>query len=179
MSTTPVRASATSLTALALALSLAACGSSEAEPEASTEPNSQVASAEPATPASAPSSAEVAASDTEAAPDQDVEAALDQYVALEQAQLDATGDALAEVYSEVSVIAEYPNTIVYAYTYAEQMDPTATADQLASMSDTLKELCESAVFPAMEATGVTPTQKATYVYYNADGSELWTKTFES
>ncbi len=47
------------------------------------------------------------------------------------------------------------------------------------MASTLEELTQSGVFPAMEATGVVPTQKATFTYNNADGSEIWSTTFES
>ena len=105
--------------------------------------------------------------------------ALDEYIELEQAQIDAASEELAAVYSEVTVTAEYPDTVVFAYTYAQPMDPAATTAELDSMVSTLEELTESAVFPAMEATGVTPTQGVTYTYYNADGTELWTQTFES
>lgn len=173
----PIRTGATSLAALALALCLAGCGSDEPELETTPEPTTQEPTAEPTTPAPAEESPEAEVPDQEANPDQ--EAALDEYVALEQAQIDAAGEDLAAVYSEVTVSAEYPDTVVYAYTYAEPVDPNATATELDNMVSTMEELTESAVFPAMEATGVTPTQRATFSYYNADGTEIWTRTFES
>lgn len=168
-----IRAGATSLTALALALSLAACGSDEAEPETTTEPTTQEAT----TPAAEPSATEDESPEETGAADQ--EAALDEYVALEQEQIDAAGDSIAEIYSEVTVTPEYPDTAVFEYTYAQQVDAEEAATQLDSMAGELKALCESAVFPAMESVGVTPNQKVTYIYNNADGSELWSQTFES
>ncbi|WP_152190715.1 DUF4854 domain-containing protein [Georgenia satyanarayanai] len=175
MHTKTIRAGATSLAALALALSLAACGSDDAEPEATTE-TTQEATSEPTTPEAEPSATEEEEAETGAA---DQEAALDEYVALEQEQLEAAGDSLKEIYSEVTVTAEYPDTAVFAYTYAQQVDPEEAATQLESMAGELKDLCETAVFPAMESVGVTPNQRVTYVYNNADGTELWTQTFES
>ncbi|MCM3659796.1 hypothetical protein M3148_02120 [Georgenia satyanarayanai] len=177
MFTKTIRAGATSLTALALALSLAACGSDEPEPEASTEPTTQEATSEATTPEAEPSATEEKAPE-ETAP-ADSEAALDEYIALEQAQLEAAGDSLADVYSEVTVTPEYPDTAVFTYTYAQEVPAEEAAAQLESMVGDLKELCETAVFPAMESMGVGPSQKVTYIYNNPDGSEIWSQTFES
>lgn len=172
MFTKTIRAGATSLTALALALSLAACGSDEAEPEATSEPTTQEVTAEETTPASE----ETTPAQSEAA---DQEAALDEYVALEQAQLDAAGDSFAEMYSEITVTPQYPDMVVFSYTYAQQVDATLAAQELAAREGELQELCDTAVFPAMKATGVGPTQQVTYTYKNADGSEIWSQTYSS
>ncbi|MBD8063379.1 hypothetical protein [Oceanitalea stevensii] len=176
MFTKTIRAGATSLTALALALSLTACSSDEPEPEASTEPATQEATTE-ATPEAEPSATEEEAPEETTAADS--EAALDEYVAMEREQLEAAGDSLAEVYSEVTVEAQYPDTAVFTYTYAQEVPAEEAATQLESMAGDLKELCETGVFPAMESMGVGPSQKVTYVYNNADGSEIWSQTFES
>jgi hypothetical protein len=170
--TKTTRAGATSLTALVLVLSLGACGSDEPEPAATTPE----ATTEATTPEAEPSTTAEEQEDTTAA---DPEAALDEYVALEQQQLEAAGDSLAEIYSEVTVEADYPDTAVFTYTYAQQVDAKQAATELDGMAGELKELCKTAVFPAMESVGVTPNQKVTYTYNNADGSELWSRTFES
>ncbi|MEE6282947.1 hypothetical protein [Georgenia sp. MJ170] len=93
--------------------------------------------------------------------------------------MEATFDTMADVYSKVTVTAAYPDTVEFSYVYAQQVDPAEAAAHLDSMLPTLQTLCDTKLFPDMEATGVTPSQKATYRYYNADGSELWTHTFES
>ncbi|WP_413452544.1 hypothetical protein AA0Y32_10225 [Georgenia phoenicis] len=172
MFTKTIRAGATSLTALALALSLAACSSEESEPETTSEPATQEAIAEETTPAAE----ETAPAQSKAA---DQEAALDEYIALEQAQLDAAGDSFAEIYSEITVTPQYPDTVVFSYTYAQQVDAALASEELAAQAKDLQELCETAVFPAMEATGVGPTQQVTYIYTNADGSEIWSQTYSS
>lgn len=174
MFTKTTRAGAAALTALTLAVSLTACGSDDPEPEATTQEATTEATT---TPEAEPSTTEEEAPEETGAADS--EAALDEYVALEQEQIEASGDALAEIYSEVTVEAQYPDTAVFTYTYAQEVDAEEAATQLESMAGELKELCETAVFPAMESMGVTPSQKVTYVYNNADGSELWSQTFES
>jgi hypothetical protein len=37
---------------------------------------------------------------------------------------------------------------------------------------------DSVIIPEMERAGITDP-KVVYTYYDADGSELWTKTFEA
>jgi len=177
MLTKTMRAGATSLTALALALSLTACGSDDPDTAATTEPTTQAATPEPTTPEAEPTTAEEKATEETAAASP--EEALDQYIALEQQQLDAAGDALQEIYSEVTIVPEYPNTAVFTYTYAQPVDGQAAATELDAMAGELKELCETAVFPAMESMGVGPAQAATYIYKNADGTEIWSQTFTS
>lgn len=163
---------ASSLTALLLALTLAGCGGGESESATTAEPTTEAVAPDPTGEATATSGATVGTT-------QEQHDALDRYVALEQAQMEATFDAVADVYSKVAITAAYPDTIEFSYVYSEQVDPQWAHDQLESMRPTLQTLCETRVFPDMEATGVTPSQKANYSYYNADGSVLWTHTFES
>lgn len=172
MFTKTIRAGATSLTALALALSLAACSSEESEPETSSEPTTQEATAEETTPAAE----ETTPAQSDAA---DQEAALDEYVALEQAQLDSVDESITAMYSEITVTPQYPNTVVFSYTYAEQVGAALASEQLAAQAGQMKEVTESAVLPAMKATGVGPAQAVTYTYKNADGTVLWSQTYSS
>ncbi|PVU83262.1 hypothetical protein DDP54_09960 [Cellulomonas sp. WB94] len=106
-------------------------------------------------------------------------AALDAYVEAERATIPAIKESSPGVYSDISVQAVYPSTIDYHYVYVQQVDPTAANDYFESSMETLQALCDTKVFPAMASVGVTDPQKATYTFDNADGSELWSHTFES
>ena len=87
-------------------------------------------------------------------------------------------DQTPGVYSAVAIEAIAPDTIHYVYTYADQIDTEGVQEYFDGFAPTLQTLCDTQVFPAMEDAGVTPTQKATYTFYNADGTELWSHTFE-
>lgn len=145
-------------------------GCSGSEPE-STAPT-QASSPNVTSPAPSPSASETAEPVSEA------NGALDDYVALELAQKDQILSLYEGVYSDFTVEAVYPDTVVYSYTYMEAIDSDAAAefDSIVSMLD---ETCKSVVFPAMEQVGVAPTQKATFVYLNPDGSEIWSHTVSS
>lgn len=135
-------------------------------------------------------SADVAVEETTSAPAEDTSApaqesteadasgALEAYVAREAAQIDTILDSSSGVYSDIWIDAEEPSTIVYTYQYAEPVDPDEATAYFDGVTDTLADLCESTVFPMMEAEGVESPQ-ARYVYLNNDGSELWSETYSS
>jgi hypothetical protein len=105
--------------------------------------------------------------------------ALEEYAAAERAQIPAILEANPGIYSDVEIEAEAPHTIVFSYIYAEQVDPAAATEYFETVVPEIETLCETQLFPAMEAAGVEGTQAARYVYVNADGSVLWEKDFVS
>lgn len=142
--------------------------------ETSDEPTVQEDSpAAPADGAAAPADG-AAADEDSATTHEDSSAALDAYVDAERATLDALGEL--ELYSSIDVEADYPSTVRFSYVFAEQLDPTTTTAELEATAPLLQQVCDSAVFPAMEQLGVVGPA-VTYVYYNADGTQLWTQDF--
>lgn len=104
--------------------------------------------------------------------------ALDQYVESERAQVPNILAATGGTYSALEVAADHPSTVRFDYVYAQAVDPSEARAYFDSMIPALQELCDTQVFPKMTASGVAnPT--ALYRYYNPDGSELWSRTFES
>lgn len=105
--------------------------------------------------------------------------ALDTHVESERAAIPTILEASSGVYSEITVNAIHPDTVEFSYVYADQLDPAVTKDYFDTMTPTVRTLCDTVVFPAMASAGVVGSQKATYAFYNADGSLLWSDTFES
>ena len=105
--------------------------------------------------------------------------ALESYAAAERDQIPAIQDANPGLYSEVTIEAEDPGTIVYTYVYAAPMDAAASAAQFETMVPELQDLCEQNVFPAMESFGIEGAKNAHFVYLNSDGSPIWEKSFAS
>ena len=103
--------------------------------------------------------------------------ALDAYVEAERGAIPAIQEANPGVYSQVTISGIYPDTVEYAYVYAQQVDAAGTTGYFDDMTPALQTLCDTQVFPAMESAGVTTSQKVIYTYYNADGSQLWSQTF--
>ncbi|MGC4173964.1 DUF4854 domain-containing protein [Demequina sp.] len=156
--------------ALGAVLALSACSSGPST--SPVEEDTTLPQATPVAPSATPEQ-------TTAEANPDANAALDAYVALEAAQADTIMEAYGDIYSAYSVEPEYPNTVVFTYTFKEALDPEAAAEALESQVDTVDSTCQSVVFPAMEAQGVTPTQQAMFVYLNPDGSELWSHSVSS
>jgi ABC-type glycerol-3-phosphate transport system substrate-binding protein len=144
--------------AVAAALTLAGCGSSDTD--AATAPDPTVEQTV----------------DTAAQPEQASDE-LQAYVDAERAQLIALGDSLDAIYSDITIEAEPPSGVVFSYTYAEQVDPAVALPALTENAQTLPTLLETSVFPAMAQAGVEQPLSATYTYVNADGTELWSETF--
>lgn len=106
-------------------------------------------------------------------------AALDTYVQAERDTIPAILEATPGMYSEVTVESVYPDTVLYRYVYADVLDPTFAADYFEGMVPTFQSMCDTTVFPGMESAGVPGPQKVTFSFFNVDGSELWSKTFEA
>jgi hypothetical protein len=155
--------------ALALALTLtvgglAGCGSSPSEPDEDAQASS------------------AAAAPTEDGGEQDAvtaqEEALDAYVKAAQPQIAKAMEAYDGTYADFSFTAIPPSTVEYSYTFAEPVDPNAAVETFDSSVATLQATVDSVIIPEMERAGITDP-KVVYTYYDADGSELWTKTFEA
>ena len=105
-------------------------------------------------------------------------AALDAYVEGLRTQIPNMEATFAELYSSIDTVAVPPGAIEYSYVYVEQLDAAATATGLDTMIETLQTTCDDTLFPEMEAAGVTVDPKVIYTYYNADGAQIWSHTFE-
>lgn len=163
---------------LATALTLTGCGAATDEDDATPTPTAEE------TASAAVDEAPAEQDDAEQDNDAEVDApasndALQDYVDLELSQLDAMGDSLGDLYSDISVEAVPPNGIEYSYTYADQVDASFAEESLAGIEETLQQLLDTAVFPMMVQAGVEEPLSATYTYLNADGTELWSETFTS
>lgn len=88
---------------------------------------------------------------------------------------DLTSDG---TFAEVRVRAVQPDTIEYEYHYAQNVDVDEGAQYFDDMIDTFQSMSDL-VFGEMETAGVTDGPKVRYSYYNADGSLIWSHTFES
>lgn len=167
MQTTTRRAAASLLIAAALTFT-AACSSSspEAEDTASAVPTKE-----------APATVDEATEDSTDSGADDQAAALDAYVTALQATVPQLMAQFDGTYSAITITGEQPSTVVYTYTYAQQLDGPATASALDGQVDQLQDVCDSAVFPEMEGQGITVDPQVRYVYLNADGSEIWSHTF--
>lgn len=106
-------------------------------------------------------------------------AALDTYVEAERATIPAILESAPGMYSEVTVEGVYPDTVLFRYVYADVLDPAFAADYFEGMVPTFQTMCDTTVFPGMESAGVPGPQKVTFSFFNVDGSELWSKTFEA
>lgn len=103
---------------------------------------------------------------------------IETYAELERAALVDMPAEYAELYSDVSVEVVEPSEIIFTYVFAAAVgDLDTSAETLAGLEESLQTLCDTQVFPAMEATGVPPEQKVTYIYYDSDGTEIWRNTF--
>ncbi len=111
--------------------------------------------------------------------DEEVADGLEDFVAGEAATVPTLMEAFDGLYSEIEVLAEQPDTVHYSYTYAEAVDVDAATELFDAQIDSLQESCDSVIFPAMEAAGVTGSQAATYSFHNRDGSLIWEHTFTS
>ena len=106
-------------------------------------------------------------------------AALEAYAAAERAQLPAVLEAYPDLYSDAQVTTRGADTIVFSYFYLDQIDPAEIQADFDALIPGLQNLCDTAVFPAMQSMGVKGTLYVSYEYYNPDGSSIWEKTFAS
>ncbi|NUU19446.1 hypothetical protein HP550_19530 [Cellulomonas humilata] len=154
---------------LLVAGTVTGCSAASDEPTPSDEPAAAAESAE---------SAETDTADPAAAALQEQSDALDAYVAAMQSQLPALVDSFGGMYSDITITGVHPDMVEYAYVYAEQMDAATATSEFDAMIPTLQSACDRAVFPEMARAGVSTDPKITYTYTNADGSTLWSHTFE-
>jgi hypothetical protein len=120
--------------------------------------------------------------------EQNEEALLD-YVELERAQLPEWEKEFPGVYSEIRVEGTFEEqngdrgipagtyaVVHFYYTYANEMDWSRTIDALDAQRSDIDELCRTAIFPAMEAVGVTGPMGVTYNYGDgrSEFGPIWT-----
>lgn len=91
-----------------------------------------------------------------------------------QKAVDATQPTVAtmketykDTYSDITATAEAPQTIVYTYTYRNQIAPTATKEAVA------KQLATATASEFNQFSAVFPNFKERYIYLNSDKSELY------
>jgi hypothetical protein len=104
--------------------------------------------------------------------------ALQKYIAALQPSIPSAMKRFDDLYSDFTISAAEPSTMVYEYTFARQVDPAKGRKGLEGMVPTLKTLCDTQVFPEMKLAGIK-SPKVRYTYINADGSRLWSKTFKA
>ena len=133
MSVSIFRSLAAAAGAGALVLGMTACsGSDDSASNAPASDSSSSAEATPTTEPSSPESSDSTGSSTDSAD------ALDQVVADEQASVDSVMDQYGDIYSDVSVSAEPPSTIVWEYVYADSTDIEAQSAAIEEQSADLQ-----------------------------------------
>lgn len=157
MSKTLARATA-ALFALTLAWGLSAC-SVTINGQSSVPDATQTAAADPALAAQ--------------------EAALDPYVAALQELIPQYMSDSGTTYSEIRITAVHPDTVEYAYLFAESVDPAAAVTYFDDNVAVLQDLCDTQIFPEMASVGITIDPKVRYSYYNADGAQIWSHDFSA
>ncbi len=159
---------------LGAVLLLTACSSSDDDVETSPAPVVEATTQAPAPPVEEPETEEPAPADPGGSADP-----LQAMIDAEEAQLEQMAGMFEEIYSDITIEADPPSGIIYTYTYLDQLDPASASAALEEMGETLDTMVKSTVFPGMEMSGVPKPFSATYVYLNADGSELWSGTVTS
>lgn len=168
----------TTLVAAAAAVMLTVAGCSQTDEKAPAETTTQTTDAaspsEDATETAPAETTEPAVADDSAAQ----EKALQELVDQENKQLEALDEELSDVYSDINVSYELPGTMIYAYTYKEQYDEVKElSDYFDGQIDSLQQILDTAVWPALDTFGHVGEKHAQYIYLNADGSTIWEKTF--
>lgn len=138
-----------SIASVALA-TVAACGSSDDSKDDSATESTPSASA-PA--AAAPANPQ-----------------LEEYVDKVRAQSAGEMERFDDLYSDFQVKAEGADTLVYEYTFANELDPATAKSQIEGTRSVL-EGAAKAIFAEMEAAGVQDPQ-VRWTYRNPDGAEL-------
>jgi hypothetical protein len=118
------------------------------------------------------------------------EEALASYVEAQEAQLPALLEQYPGLYSDVSIEGSLADStgdegipagtysvVYFDYTFANEMDWTATSAGLEEQRASLDEACATSVFPEMRTAGVTGPLGAVYSYGDvvSDGA-VWTHT---
>lgn len=107
----------------------------------------------------------------------DPAAALEAAVKEAQPATAAAMRASPGVYSDVQIRAVPPDTLEYVYVFAHQLSAAEATPYFDSQMSQLQDLCDTQAFPAMVRMGIE-SPKARFTFFNADGSTLWSHTFE-
>lgn len=161
-------------------LVLGACSSNSTVTESpAPEPSPTVTASESA---SATPQESASASPQESAPsgpNTDSGAALDAVVARTQALISVLKKQSENVYSDIRISGEKPDTLIYTYVFKAPRDPEVFKKELPEYEGMLKKTVEDYVYPDMRRAGVVPVQRVRYEYFNPDGSELASVTLSS
>lgn len=107
--------------------------------------------------------------------DPDQSDALDEVVEAGQAEIPKLIDFFEGAFSDIEIEADHPSTIVYTYTYAEQVDADYARTEIESRIAMVQAACDTTIFPEMEKAGIGHPG-ARYIWQNADGSEITAHT---
>ncbi len=105
------------------------------------------------------------------------EDALNEYVEAERSAIPEIMEQNAEVYTDVQIEPAPPSGVVFTYTYADQLDGPVVAEALDQYASDMEEGLDKDVFPAMRQYGIKGDLNVTFTYLNADGTEIWSKTY--
>ncbi|SEJ58517.1 DUF4854 domain-containing protein [Demequina mangrovi] len=169
------RAAACLSATAALTFALAGCAADDPPQAAATETPPVAASSTPAPSANDAATSHVVDGIAEPAADQ--AAALAAYVAIGQEQIPTLMELAPGIYSEITIRGEGDNTLVFEYTYADQVDADVAAAGIDVMASTFQEMTASVIIPEMLTYGITADPQVAYTYLNADGSLIWSQAF--
>ena len=117
-------------------------------------------------PSSTPSS-KVSSSSKIETPTGNVDSSFQKAVDATQPTVATMKETYKDTYSDITATAEAPQTIVYTYTYRNQIAPTATKEAVA------KQLATATASEFNQFSAVFPNFKERYIYLNSDKSELY------
>ena len=151
-------------TTLALALlSLGACSKkSDASHKSSSSSTSSFSF-----PSSTSSSSKASSSSKVETPTGNIDSSFQKAVDATQPTVATMKETYKDTYSDITATAEAPQTIVYTYTYRNQITPTATKEAVA------KQLATAKASEFNQFSAVFPNFKERYIYLNSDKSELY------
>jgi hypothetical protein len=94
-----------------------------------------------------------------------------------QSTLEETKKSQAETYSDITLTSEGDNTLVYTYTFKNQVDgaSTKTGIDAQAAQESFKSIAD-ALWPLLKAVGVK-NPAAKFVFKNADGSTITSLTY--
>ncbi|XBH21495.1 hypothetical protein V5R04_14995 [Jonesiaceae bacterium BS-20] len=174
------------LAAAALTVGLAACSADDNKPNITAKPSTSESQTPDAS--SEPEATETAAPEETVAPestdtgDYDAEAQaelLEKYADLERASFDAVREMYPDLYSEMAVETGDAGAIAFTFTYAEQMDVSASKASFDAQLPQMTTQINDEVFPLMRDFGLEGDLAITYQYFAPDNVLIWEYTFES
>ena len=104
--------------------------------------------------------------------------ALQKFVDASQDGIKSVAEASAGTYSKVAIEAEAPGTLVYEYYFATAQDAAAMKVEMDKQADSFGQVVTDTVLPAMKTAGVTDSPAVKYVFFNEDGSEIWSQVYD-